>query len=459
MVRWLVPLVVLLASACGPKAADYDPANLARRFEAVRGGLEAALGEAYGDAPEFAIVTDAEMARIIAKENTYFHGKVRGGPRGAALFLANSKQANALAKMVLAKLDIETGRILVNPASFKTVADAAPEYREVGGAPFLDLIIVHETVHLWQHRRYGMGKFVGQPETTEEIMCRLAVIEGHAQHVAAAAAESLGLSEEFALLERLNSEVPSSVDDPGVRLVLQAMTTFFSFQYMEGREFVDAVVAELGNEAGVARVFEHPPAMVRHVGRPAEYLAGGGAGKALRAAAEKVGRLIRRPFARTQIVTLTGDMLRKNLVIADARLVEQAMAEYVDGIVIISVKGALSPTMEYIIAILELETPEGADRFLELERVVDKAKNAAFADPGGPIQIQNPSHRKLTVEGRDAFYSAKQVRVGAAAVVSVRNLVLKSGTRIVEITAQGDDHSLDELSKLAPKILALLEAD
>ena len=43
--RRIVPFFVLLGLACAPAPthADYAPANLAKRFEAVRSALEAAL--------------------------------------------------------------------------------------------------------------------------------------------------------------------------------------------------------------------------------------------------------------------------------------------------------------------------------------------------------------------------------------------------------------------------------
>jgi len=459
MVRIAVPLVFLLAAACGAKDADYDPANLSKRFEAIRAGLEAALGETCGDPPVFAIAGEEEIARVVAKENTYFQARVRGGPRGAALFIRNTRQAQALAPVDLAKFDIETGRILVNPGAFEHVACAAPEFRPVRSAPFLDLLLIHEAVHLWQHRRYGMGKFIGQPRTQERILCRKAVLEGHAQHVTAQAATILGLEEEFALLQRLNSEVPSSVRDPGVRHVFRALTTFFAFHYVEGRSFVDAVVKDLGREAALTRLFTDPPDMVRHVGRPEEYLRGDRSGEALRAAARKIGRLVRKPFMRIQTIALTEAMVRKNLALADPDVVDAAMSRYVDGIAVITTKGSLCPSMEYIVAVVELDLPAGADTFLELERKVDRAKNVAFAKPGGTIRIEDPSHQDLEVEGRPAFYSEKRVTVGTAPPTRVRNLVVQSRHRIIEVTVQGADHCRDELEKLVPKILAILEGD
>ena len=62
--------------------------------------------------PGTAISAGSRMAvRLMA----WFQSRVVRGPRGMALSLQTGQQAQLLAPAVLGKLDIETGRVLVNP--------------------------------------------------------------------------------------------------------------------------------------------------------------------------------------------------------------------------------------------------------------------------------------------------------------------------------------------------------
>src|SRR5262249_14323342 len=182
--------------------------------------------------------------------------------------------AKAISSVVFAKIELKAkDRILVIPENFEAHAKLGGEASAgILSSDFLDLILVHEFVHIFQNRKFGLKRDFGKPKSREELTALSIADEGHAQFITQKVAEERGLLRSFELLERVVSEVPASITDPALRLLFESAQQYRSFPYVQGRRFFTSLVGELGYAGALARTFEKPPRSHRQVSHPEEYL-------------------------------------------------------------------------------------------------------------------------------------------------------------------------------------------
>jgi len=443
------------------KALDFSSEGLSRRFEALRPDVEEALGEKLGEPLVFVLATPSDLAKVIAAENIEILAEIEGGPRGEALEMAWEAQANGFAKILFAKIDVAKGVILVVPENLESQAEAYGD----GGAEllspeFLDLLLVHESIHVFQDRKFDLMKVFGKPRSQEEFTARTSVVEGHAQFIERKFAEKRGLKDAFRLHEEVVTRVPPSVKDPAERLVLETLQQTLAFPYTEGLKFFTALERKLGYVKAFERSFKSPPATLRAVSRPQEYLTPPKAVFDLRKLAEKSAGLLDMDKYKTQVVAVPENALRQGCLLAGKEAVEKAFQPYRASAVVVGSALKGMPGSQLTLSLIELADAAGANGFLELEELVARKKDEQFKAPGGLAQIVAAEYEKL--EGPDApgLYVHKTLKLaGQEEEQSVRSLVMCHGRFVIELMAVYTPERKDDLLALGRKLKRLIDED
>ncbi|MBL4844883.1 MAG: hypothetical protein JKY65_05090 [Planctomycetes bacterium] len=246
--------------------ARFEGAYLTKRFaERFQGSLEKALGRTFDSPVEFVITDTLGMSALIKQESEALSEALTDVD--PAEF---SKQSQALAKAVLAKIRLADGKILINPATFKLFS----KLYDPGcwSESFLDAVLIHEAVHAAQHQAHSLGTFLRGQTKLPALRARMCVVEGHAQLVARQATKDLGLEEGFKLLLAVASELPKQVP-PEHRELMKVLVAEAAIPYVAGEAFMKALAkAEGSTLKAEARAFKSPPTTIRQVTRPGEYL-------------------------------------------------------------------------------------------------------------------------------------------------------------------------------------------
>ena len=261
-------LVVLLLAGASARAqeADFSVEAIRGRIEVLRPDLEAALGAPLGGPVDVVVTTPDALADSIANDFLAERANIEGGPRGDGLKDAAAIAGRALRHSTLGRVESERGVLEICPENFLVLTEIEPSWRGMLDRDFLDVLLLHELVHVFQERRFA--GFLGAPSSLEQLQARHAVLEGHAQYVAREAAKRRGLDAAFALFEKVNTEVPPSVKDPALRRSIEDSVAQLAFVYTDGEKFFRAVTEKLGYEKALDRVFSSPPATVRAIRTP-----------------------------------------------------------------------------------------------------------------------------------------------------------------------------------------------
>lgn len=464
------PLSLLLAlTLAAPALAQDAPvtkadtsadAMTARFAERLRGPLEEVLGAKFEAPVEFAPCSTADLAGLLASENEGFYANLDGAPEGEALREAVHTEAEQLAPMLIGKLRLHDGGVWIAPGFMERMAAEVPSLRErgLGGQAFLDVVLIHEAVHVFQHRRFDLLAFVGKPRTREELVGRFAVIEGHSQHVTARVAAALGLGDAFELLCDVNSEVPPDVEDDALRLMLQAVVANASVAYVEGRSFFAHLAGELGEEAALERAFSQPPRTLRELARPADYLSGAKAAVDVVALAERLNGLIDPEAYRTQTVPLAAAALRAGLSVIDADQAAKALGGFVEGRIVVGQPvQSVVPGAQLVVAAMVGQDDEAAGLLFETEEAVLRAKDEQFSQPGSMIRILSTEYVRDPIEGTPSLLAIKSLEVQGVMTIEVQTLVLRRGSVVLEVLANAIPMEKEALIELGKAALATLD--
>ena len=408
--------------------ADFSPAGLARRVEALRADVEAALGDSFGGPIVVRVASPFEVERLFFEELTIQQSAIKGGPRGGALRRQVAETARILATATFAKVDATAAAIHVIPASFRHYADlySTEDPDEVLGQDLLDVVLAHEMTHVFQHRKSVFTRFLAPRATSDELICRGAVLEGHADFIARKVAARRGLTSAFDLYRRLQETVPT-LQSAGERTMSQLVIAFFKFQYVEGERFVAGVSAELGEKAARERLFAEPPRSQREVARPSEYLRPKAGRPDLAAIAERVREITKARGWKASVTGLPSGAFKQLLAPLGPKAVDEAMSAFVEGKALARTtsKGRAESTIEALL-ILTADSPESAEKLLEaqvalLAKKDEMARSGAF----GSVELVSSDLQRLPW-GRPAVWFSKSLFLKGCDVTT-SGLIVASG--------------------------------
>lgn len=447
----LLALAPVLARADDPPAEEVARSAdaLAARWAAVRAAVEAELGAALDPAPAFVPGTRAELKALIARENVDLLANVEGLPEGDALREACEAEADLLSRLCFAKVRVASGDVLVVGETFRFASQVAPELAGIAERAFLEVVLVHEAVHVWQHRRADLRAFLGQPPTIDALRARMAVIEGHAQHVTRRVAATLGLSEAFDLLVRVNTQVPSTAPAP-LPPEAKALMEAVGIIYIDGERFVTAVIDRLGRDAALERLFADPPGGPGAVTNPDAYL---GAAVDLGAILQKA-RPDLPPRWRRQSVPVTADLLRPALEKAGPEALAWLETGFREALAAAATDPAV-PGRQVTVSLIRCASAAAALKLLEVEVAAARAYDEELKRPGAFATIMRADYGDAGLEGHRGHYIDKAVKTDGTVVV--RTLAVARGEFVVEVlTVHHPALEKAQLQALARAVLDLL---
>jgi HEAT repeat protein len=444
-------LVLLLLAACAPaQEADYGLEALRARVEALRPDVEAALGAPLGDAVDVRIITPGALKELIAKEAEAQRAAIAGGPRGETLRETCANEATLASQILLAKVELETGAIHVCPENFRRIADLDASWKGLLSQDALDAVLLHEMVHVYQVRRFGLARFVAALPSIEQLSARSAVIEGHAQYVGRIATKRRGLDAAAGLIDRTQTEVPASIQDPALRHFAEIVGANLAFAYVEGEKFVGAVAAKVGYEKAVERIFASPPGTLRAVSNPAEYLDPPAEDTSLEEMASLVQRLLTERGGMTQVLPFPIPAVRAALAPAGPKTVESAMRAFDKGL---AIAAAGDPNMT--VAFLSGRDEEAGRVLYEADVATSKAKDELFGKAGSQIRIVSAEYKAVSLEGADGIEAVKTVEVGMGLRQRIETVVVRRGELVLE-TMVIDASTPGQATRLAREVLELM---
>jgi len=443
------------------KAPSFDAEAMTKRFATkLQPVLEEVLGAKFDDPVEFIPTTVEEMSKLIARENRAFLSELEGGARDEELDAQCEFLGQQHAPRVMGKIDLQSGSLCVVDASFELMASQDDSWKAIYSQRFLDQVLLHEAVHVYQNQKFNLVAFIGTPHTQAELLGCMAVIEGHAQYITREAVEKLELQDVFELFIAINTEVPPSISDPIQRTLLEAQMANLAFPYLEGEEFFTSVVGKLGYPEALSRVFETPPRTVRAVSHFEEYLNPPKDVVDLAAVGNSISALLPGDEFMAQVTPLPEGSLRAALAPAGPEKVEQALATFRGSMLIVG-NSRVTPGAQVIVLVMQFDTEKGAAVMLEVEQIVQKKKDEQMQAGGASdFELVSAVYQPTKIEGTNGFHVKKEIKVtGLFAPVVARAMVIKSGKFVAEFVfsqVEGDSDSDVELGKQVVEVLNAL---
>lgn len=448
--------LLLLAAACEKQAAptewsepDFAPEALAKRARVLIPAIEEVTGRPFGEAPRIAVMTPEELAPRLARDFVELHGRLRDGPRGAALLEMAENLAGVVSRFMLGKMLLDDGTVAIMPRNFARVAERAPEWAGVESGEMLDVILIHELVHVHQARALGLrGLLVGQ-ESTEALRARSAVVEGHAQFVTARVAAARGLETAFDLMVRTQTDPPSTAGGEFEKASMRVANAAAYFEYRDGHRLVEEVAETLGYDAAVERLFDAPPADTRQVSVPRAYL---DPETVERFDLDRAMRSVRRLLGETegddevQVTAVPITVLRTAYSQADATAARET-ARHVRRV-------AVATGDRRIVTVVACTDPVSARWCLGMERATSDAMLRKLQPDGEVLEKQD---EERTVEGADGRYFQRKLVVGDR-TVDVHAVHLVDRDLLLQTVLMTGKADRDRALRLARRVLVLVRA-
>ncbi|MCK6459287.1 MAG: HEAT repeat domain-containing protein [Planctomycetes bacterium] len=268
-------LLSLLAFAC-ERAPDppSDPylAELRARLEALRPEVEREIGRPLPDV-EILVLPREKIAEENIPLARDLLSRIENGPTGADLEAEVKQRAAGSAEFALAS--VLEGRIrFPDPSEGKSIHRAfldllpASEFKQDPRA--LDVILLHELIHVHQHRHLVPPAFLKSMRSRADLEARRAVCEGHAEHLTRKIAARIGLADTYdRYIKERTDPLPSAKEFARKREQIDAQDSYFP--YLQGAKFIEAVVERLGYDEAMREIVRSPPTLGQ-VSRPEEYL-------------------------------------------------------------------------------------------------------------------------------------------------------------------------------------------
>lgn len=446
----LAPILLLACSRGGTEGLEERLAVTWEEFPTLAARAREAVATTTGVDLSGLRVVEADTAAI----GRSMVGNLAMSRSGEAL--ADPLLGDAVARFAPAMLgiyDVRQGEVRVAWEHFLHVARALDEPGLVEpGAVFA--LLAHEIAHAAADRRYGLRRLLSGVAARGQDSLRAAsgVVEGYAQYVARRVCAAAGWEQGFAVMTRSMGTIPET-EDPAQAYLASLLVEAFFAGYRDGERFVEAVVADRGEEVGLALVFVRPPASPVELEHPQWYLDPASRPsseldlEAGLAAAEAAFPGWEGEFQR---MALTTAMLRTAMQPAGAELADQ-VADWVEEARL--TRSQSDPTGLVTAALFACTNPAAARRMVAAEEAVSRAKDEQLSE--GRVRIIATRYQSLA-EGEGPggdFLVRKKVAVGNMDMI-VRTLVLRQDRLVLELMVTSKEPDRADLIAIGRRILA-----
>lgn len=274
LLAW-VPALLLFACGRDPVDAPGDPyvAALRRTCRELVPHVERETGRRLGGV-EVVFLPRAEIVRDLIPVAREQLATIGNGPRDGDLEKEAREMAEGGAHWIEATVDRRGRIVLPDPGEERrdllSLLLDRPESEFAKDPRRMELILLHELVHVHQHRHLETPAFRASVGSRADILARRAVLEGHAEFLTRRIASRIGLADTYETYFRGLTEPSPHITKAWARAEARVSAADLLFAYHQGREFVACVVAKLGYHRAIRRIFARPPSLAE-VSRPDEY--------------------------------------------------------------------------------------------------------------------------------------------------------------------------------------------
>lgn len=265
-----------LLAACGerpPSPVGPYLAELRERLERLRPEVEQEIGRRFRDV-EIVVLPRERIAESRISGVREALAQIENGPRGDDLETEAKAAAESGAEWALASVD-EQGRIVLpDPEGKESLARLVlslfpgSEFEQDPRA--LDLILLHELVHVHQHRHLIPPAFHKSVRSRADILARRAVLEGHAEYLTRRIAARIGLADTYDRYARARTDpFPKAKEIAKEEGRIAVADTYFA--YLQGERFIAAIVERDGYDEAMREIVRSPPSL-ESISRPGTYL-------------------------------------------------------------------------------------------------------------------------------------------------------------------------------------------
>ncbi len=450
----LTLMLASLVSSPGLVAHQEDCDITQARVDAVLAEVVPALEEVLGlklEDPVHARVCErSEIAQVVAEENRPL---VRAQiPDEAEAERQVEALGAAYAAMTLAKYAWSSGEVLVVAENFPRLSELIRS-PELCSDEALRAILVHELIHLDDHRRLHFDTVLAGLKNADQILAYNAVIEGHAQHLARRVCTARGWAKGFEIYSRSIGALPAQEDQgAGVDLLLKVMAATVSASYVQGERFF-AEIEEAGGTEAVARAFATPPVDLEAVYHP-EWFLDPGKRPVVTVDFEAAIALAKESFPPEKwncaVLTVNPEQLRVATAMIPAKYSEKMLAGLVANRLtnFSPLEGSQSKQVAFVV--YELRSVEAATLFVAGEELVMRAKDEQMKS--GAIRISSAEYTALVGQGLSGVLAHKEVQVGSE-TTAVITLCASRGRMAIETTFIGEPIDDEEHIALAASLL------
>ncbi len=260
---------------------DFAEASLRRRFDELRPAIEAEIGRPFGEPVTISAGSTRELAEVLFEEHVAVMAALPPDVSAREGFLDSLREtAFEVAPSILGKVDMLQGAVHIIPEHFRSVVYEHGQ-RDLYSQDVVDVVLIHEAIHVHQFRHLGLNRMLGRPAGDEEEKARMAVIEGHAESVTRRVASKLGLLPAFTRMQTALSDVPRVMRETQKAAEAREDAERLVFAYVEGEKFVESVIEALGVAKATERLFATPPLTCELIRSPKSYLDSAGSSGAV----------------------------------------------------------------------------------------------------------------------------------------------------------------------------------
>ena len=430
-------------------AEEWTSEALTKRAAVLKPAVEAALGRPLGPPVRVHRTSQKELARLIAAEMVQLRSAIVGGPRGKKLRDSCVESGEAYAEIAFGKIPVGGDEIHINGDRLALLAKAVgpDKVQDV-----IDVVLMHEMAHVYQQRTHDLKAFLGRVRSMEELLAKACVLEGHANLIMARVAKKYGLEE---TASKLFSGAGPVVTDPVRRFEAEVGRKAALTPYIAGERFVRAVVARLGYDGAVRRLFHAPPKTLRPVFHPEEYFKPDPDRLDLHPLALRCSLLFDSSRSNTVGVTpITEPVMRVLLKTAEAGAVDRAMKGFLDAAAV----EVSSDNNDQFLTIVHLVSDAAAQTFLDVSLQAAKGLDALYADPASAEKLVASRYTDVKVGGLGATFGHTVTRYEWDEPADQHMLLMRFGKFVVELISTNEAHARKRLIRRAGRVVDILRS-
>jgi hypothetical protein len=437
LIRAACLLGLLVAALPAPLRAEEPTANawespglLAQALDAAIAAVEEVAGARFEARPTARHSTAADVRGLLETELAEALAA-----QGDAL----RQGLGTISEGLVAKYAPDTLVVHVVPATMARLAEILREPLLLE-ADVLRVVLAHEVAHALDFQRFPALDRRRRELATRPVAATAAgaVIEGHAQWVAARVARRWGLEEAFRRFTHAITAVPEGLE-PAQALILRAIVAEAAFAYGKGQAFCEAVHDAQGRE-GLERALADPPLTPEEIERPELWLDP----KRAPAAADLGAHLDAcAALAPGEGWEVTKQSLLRAHIEAQAVLLPEseraaATTGYEGGRA--GVWQRESPPGFVAAGVMRFDGPENTKRWIATERAIFEAKDEQMAQ--GELRVVSSTY--AAIEGVPlelGFRVVKRVKVPGLGEKDYAGFVLAVGSLSYEVTVFDPDEA------------------